>query len=198
MLLQTHSPACRLNLFPQFLHFWNRIRLALLGATKEIQQIPFLLTSSSRILPAIVMSQAFYLKSHTYGLLRNIKDVQNGAILSYCLSNRPGHLLEAASTGAVALTNAFRLLCRGTVDCIVLGSISYLMQCNWGDKINQGGDTVLDLKDESSSWAVAECIFQRSWPQEVIEVKSLSNQTDLSRAREQVSRVRLVSFKWLS
>lgn len=48
----------------------------------------------------------------------------------------------------------------GTTGCIVLGFISYLMRCNSGDEINQTDDTVLDLKDESSSKAIAECIFQ--------------------------------------
>ena len=46
------------------------------------------------------------------------------------------------------------------VDGVVLGFIGYLMQCDWGDKINQGADTILDLKDEGSSKVIGECIFQ--------------------------------------
>lgn len=116
------------------------------------------------------------------GLIPNIKDVQNGAILPRWLSSRPSCLLDWVSLGAVALTNAFCLLGSGTTDCIVLGFISYLMQCNSGDKINQTDDTILDLKDESSSKAIAECIFQCCWLQEVIEVRSLCNKTNLLRA----------------
>lgn len=71
----------------------------------------------------------------------------------------------------MALTKAFCLLGSGTMDCIVLGFISYLMQCNSGDKINQTDDTILDLKDEKSSKAIAECIFQCCRLQEVIESK---------------------------
>lgn len=85
----------------------------------------------------------------------HIKDVQEGITLS----NRPHRPLKVASLGAVALTDAFHLLCRDTMDGIVLGFINYLMQCNWGDKINQGDDTILDLKDESSFKVIAECIF---------------------------------------
>lgn len=92
-----------------------------------------------------------------YGPPPNIKDVQSA---SQWLRNRPSHPPEAGSTGAVALADAFRLLCRGTVDGIVLGFIGYLMQCDCGDKINQGDDTILDLKDESSSKVIGECIFQ--------------------------------------
>lgn len=75
----------------------------------------------------------------------------------WTVKDHPSHWL---SIGAGALTNAFCPLGSGTTDCIVLGFISYLMQCNSGDKINQTDDTVLDLKDEKSSKAIAECIFQ--------------------------------------
>lgn len=36
----------------------------------------------------------------------------------------------------------------GSADCLVFGSISYLMQCNLAHRINHTDDTVLDLKDE--------------------------------------------------
>lgn len=106
-----------------------------------------------------------------YKLIPDQKDVQNGVILPHWLSSRPSGPLKWVSMEAVALTNAFSLPCSGTMDCIMLGFISYLMQCNSGDKINQTDDTILDLKDENSSRAIAECIFQCCWLQEVIEVK---------------------------
>lgn len=181
MLIQTHSTVKPLPPISTFLKL-NQIRPALLGSSNAIEQILYPLRSSSGILPEIVMTQASYPQSHTYGLLLNIKDVQNGAILSPGWAPS-GHPLEAPSLGAAALTNAFCLVCRGTVDGIVLGFISYLMQCNWRDKINQGADTVLELNNGSSSKGIAERIFQRCWPQEVIDVKSLCNKTNLSRAR---------------
>lgn len=87
-------------------------------------------------------------------------DVQSGTILAHWLSKRPSCPLKAVSSGAAALTNAFCLLWRGAMDCILLGFISYLMQCNQGDRINQRDDTILDLKDERFSKVIAECIFQ--------------------------------------
>lgn len=61
---------------------------------------------------------------------------------SHWLSTRPSPR-KWVSIGAVALTNAFCLLGSGIMDCVVSGFISYLMQCNSGDKINQTDDTII-------------------------------------------------------
>lgn len=159
---------------------WNETALSRL--TKEIYQFFFSKILLGEHQPETFCDWPCFVSTKSpYEPILNIKDVQNGAILPRWLSGRPSHPLKWASIEAVALTNAFFLLCGGTMDCIVLGFISYLMQCNSGDKINQTDDTILDLKDESSSRAIAERIYQ-CWLQEVIEVKSLCNKTNLSRA----------------
>lgn len=205
MLLQTQSPVCSLCLQSLSIDSVPTVSTSL----KQNQTCPVRINKRNAENPfsfyiifqgsARNCDESGFLseKPHIWATSEH-KGCSEWAILSHCLSNRPSRLLEAASTGAEALTNAFCLLCRGTVDCIVFGFISYLMQCNWGDKINQGDDTILDVRDESSSRVIAECIFQRCWPQEVTEVKSLSNKTNLPRARMQVSRVRLASLKWIS
>lgn len=167
MLLQLQSPACRLCLQSLSIESLPTVSTSL----KQNQTCPVRINKRNTANPfssyiifqgsARNCDESGFLseKSHIWATSEH-KGCSERAILSHFLSNRPSHL-EAASTGAVALTNAFCLLCRGTVDCVVLGFISYLMQCNWGDKINQGDDTILDLKDESSSRVIAECIFQR-------------------------------------
>lgn len=168
MLLQTQSPACRPCLQSLAIESLPTVSTSL----KQNQTCPVRINKKNTANPLslYIIIQGFARNCDESGFLSEkphiwaaleYKGCAERAILSHCLSNRPSHLLAAASTGAVALTNAFCLLCRGTVDCIVLGFISYLMQCNWGDKINQGDDTILDVNDERSSRVIAECIFQR-------------------------------------
>lgn len=75
----------------------------------------------------------------------------------------------------MTIVNTFCLVCHGTANWIMLGFVCCLMQCNTADKINQMGDTLLDLKDDSSYKATDVGICQWSSFQMFIEVLNLWN-----------------------
>lgn len=75
----------------------------------------------------------------------------------------------------MAIINTFCIVCHGRANWIMLGFVCCLTQCNIADKINQMGDTLLDLKDDSSCKATDVRICQCSRFQMFIEVLSLWN-----------------------
>lgn len=91
------------------------------------------------------------------------------------LSRRFNHLPNVENLRIRKIINTFCLVCHGTVNWIMLGFICCLMQCNIADKINQMGDTLLDLKDDSSCKAADVRICQCSRFQMFIEVLNLWN-----------------------
>lgn len=124
------------------------------------QQIVFLLRLSSRVLPKHCDNSGFLsIQPRTWASSEHKGGPEWSHTFPVAMQRTkpPTRSSEHRSSGT---NKAFCLLCRGAVGCAVLGLISYLMQWSWGEKIHQGDDTILDLKDERSSEVIGGCIFQ--------------------------------------